>query len=595
MNNSRLLSYLGIMSCVGITSGMILISAHPISGYVVSVYSSISPIIKLNIVLFSMLSLAFIYHYAKLNTFQKSAFLIIMALNSSIILLFPYIRGIIITNAGDTLEHVGRTLDIIVTGKINFNVNFYPALHIVSATLSLITNISPVKVIGFFGPMFSLVLYPIFILAFSKLVNSNKFAVSLSVVLALTFPLNYFNSLYNSFTVPNGISYMILPLYFYVLFYVISKRTLKTIYIYLPLISTISIFHPLVNTLILSSLFVAVVLLYIKLEPSRYDWNILLSSLVVHALIYISYIVYLTTVWKSPINSLKRFLLGIRIVERTADIVNKISKLGLTYFEIFRLTFKTSGHLLILFTFTLLAILYIVISSQKDYTRHNNSIYTWYSVILGFYLVNIILFGIQLLSPSVFNVAYYRFFLAMMALSPSLAILYISNKFKKSFKITTSVVIIISFLISSMIAYPSPYSLRIGSQLTKSDATEAMFIFSHRPSHIRVYGYLTRGTVGRFFSLLQPFREYKASQWSTWKSDNFQLPNHFGYSSNNTFLSNQIMVGSFIVISVRDFFAYTTVWRAVGRLDWSDMNKINLDPTVNLIYNTGENLAYWVS
>lgn len=559
------------------------IHSKPIVQYEIDLYSNVKNIIYINIALYSIISYIFIMKCKQFSCFLRNSMILSIATLSSITILFPYIRGVTVANSGDTLTHIGYTRDILLTGNINFGINIYPLLHILTSAIVLILDTHVSLVSSLLNPLLSLSIYPlaVYILSKKRIPNTTQIVPIISLFIAFTFPLNYFASLYNSFTAPNALAYMLLPIYVYILIYfLIRKDVIILIILQLLLLSSI-ITHPLLNFMIIFSIFAMILIM--NLTEIRKKNLSLVTLLAFYTITSIAYLVYLTQIWKVPIMNLVKYLSGNIIIEQTVGIFDKTSKLGLDFWQLIYLSVKTIIHqaLLIFLTF-----LYFI----KNIRKHSKT--EKHLIFLSVYSVLFVLFTIQVLTPSFLNIAYYRFLLGILAISPPLISELFGKRFNTRIKIVTIVLIVISVIIGYQIVYPSPYSLQINPQATSQDITTSGFILTNSLKNFKMYGYLTTSVVGRSFALhTSSIEEYEELR-GYWAGLAYTLPNHLGYPRRT--LEVTPLMDSYIVLSTRDILAYTTVWKSVGRINWRDFRHFNSDYNTNLIYTSGQNWVYRV-
>lgn len=553
---------------------LIYLYKNPLAGYTLSLYEGVEVVIIFNVLIF-IISIFFLL-YLKNNRIIELVFIISIFMCLSIILMLPYIRGIRVTNGGDSLVHVGITLDIIRTGRIDSYHNPYPLLHIYVASISIISGIFPDKMLSLFNPLVSILLYPLLTYTLSTRLFNTKIGIY-SFMLAFLLPLNYFQAHYQSFTTPNGLAYMLLPLYFWIVYKIMYYDSIKLYILYILIVSSMSILHPLANVIVLITLFIYILILFFINEKIKNIYTIFL----IHLVIFLSYLIYLTSVWKIPISNLNRLISGIIIVERTADIEGFIRKLGLNYLDIIEVGVRVAGHQGFMLILALLGIF-----ASKKKSRNN-----YILLFKIFYSINFLFFIAQLIFPPLTNIPYYRYLLAMLGLSPIFAPIYILKKAKKCSKHIILAFLSVSFISSSLVAYPAPYSLWASGHATLSDYSIAGFISKYSDlNNIKLYGYYTKNIVGRYFLFYQSLEEYSKYRYKTWDGNKFILFDHFKYN-----ISTMDSSYSYIVTSIRDFLAYTTVWKNLERLSWGDLPRLNSDYNLDLIYNNNDSRLFRLS
>jgi hypothetical protein len=507
----------------------------------------------------------------------------------------PYIVGAYLMNGGDLPSHGGSVLDIILFNNIDFQINYYPFTHLLTFCILSICNLSYMSTIASLAPFFSILVPVFFYIAVNEATHNNKAAI-LSFLFSSTF---YLSSLFqiNSITSPNAVSILLLPIIFY-LFLKRNNGDLKLSYsICLMVFLTAYIFyHPLSNFVLLFS----VILCHFvcKFVGTKSD----ISSIQYFACAFFAYLFYLTNIWKIPVKNIKRYVLGYDPYTGASavNITENIDKLGFDLYDIVWFSIKTFGHQIIM----------LLISSSYIYFLFHNRAkldeklrYNWFIFLLSYLFISGILFSVQMISPYSLNISFFRFLAYTLVFTPFFCSLFFSdlsfNFFNRSngrFKnYSIYSVLSILFTISLFVIYPSPHINKINDQVTYSELEGSDWILNYKQEDIGISGYLGYSVTKRLISGLIPHREYVKTRYIMWEDQNVTVPDHFGYDQNDNSISDVYMSKRYILLTLKDIIAYTTVYSNVGRISLDDIKDLNYDVGASLTYNNGQYWVYYVS
>lgn len=558
----------------------LLLKLNPLPGYVYSFYEHV-PIIfwVFSTIIFLGASILLIEFRFIQRKYVYILFFLIL-LNNTVIIFSPYICGAYIMSGGDLPTHGGMVLDIFHTGKIDFDVNFYPLTHILAFSISSLSNIDYMDSVKILSPIFSILL-PLYFYILAKEITDNQFIQILTFLISSTF---YFSSLFqdNSITTPRALSFLMLPILFFLFIKSTSpsKKTLSYTVCLLLSFSSYVFFHPLTSIVLVSSF----VLLYVLGKSLKMQFshrgNLFFSCAVS------AYFIYLTKIWVGPAQNIYHFLLGYKILGGYwRDIPVQLGKLGLTGFELASFFIKTFGHQALLLILSFFSVIFILFRRKREKSN------AWFLAIFSLLLASGMLFLISIFMPSSINTAFWRFLPFLMVFSPILSSLFLSTLRKRSL-----VILILSFLFinSLLVVYPSPYSHQVNAQVTRMNLSISRWILGHKNSDVGLSGYLGYSRTIRMISGLIPYSQFLDEQYTLRQYKKSRIPDHLGYEENSD-IWDTLQEERYLIISKYDIVAYTQVYRNIGRISLEDIEKVNNDYTALLVYDNREYVVFYIS
>ena len=580
MVNSNQVKTALIFSWILIIINTLALYYHPLPGYVFSFYEFLPEYFWINSIMVFLITSVVLIHSRSIYSLYSCVCLVLIIVNSMIILLSPYVCGAFLMSGGDLPSHVGMVVDIINTGHINFNIVHYPLSHVLASFIMQVTSLNQYISVIILAPIFSLVL-PFYLYSLAKTVVSNYYICICSFLIGSTF---YLSSLFqsNSITTPNALSFLWIPLLFYLLIRCRKSGTDKSYGILLILCLAASIlFHPLTNV-VLSILFVTLLILDFVLKDrskTKYYIGLFIS-------LFFAYLLYLVNIWVRPLKRIANLLIydiNPTITSSAVDIGANLDKLGVSGLDTLILLFKIFGHqiiLLIASTVCLLIIVVQIIRRSFDLKANQN---TWVLPVALLYGISGFFLLIQIIRPSTLDISFFRFLSYLMIFTPVLTSLLLLYFIKQSPPIMLTTILIL-FIGSLLVVYPSPYISQANPQVDLSDICGTNWYLDHKAAEIGSSGYFGNGRLIRLVSSIIPPEEYMRDRYSVWGGD--QVPDHFGYN-NFTTIGDTIRDERYIVVSKFDLTVYNQVYASINRLTKEDVNQLYADPYVNLIYQNG--------
>jgi hypothetical protein len=593
-----------LLSCIA--TAVFLIARNPITGYELSIYSSLFPFIIILIIAPVIGGIWLVIYGIFRNDGHWKMGLLIILLSNLIIVLLPYLKGYAFSDGGDHLLHLGYVLNILNTAFINSR-DVYPVTHILIAQFSLITNISPDIIINFLGPLF----YLLFIL-FTYVLAKNTLSKA-AAVLAVTASSILFCYYYNEIF-PMGFAFIMFPLLFFMYFRNVKTRSDGMVGLLVLMIILMVFFHPVASFILGVTLFVMECgnLIYrkffsIKKEPGSvlmpqsagyFNFNLPLISFLGFTL----WIWYRFDVWGGAISSLASWFNNqLAVQSMTAIAQESFNKLGLNITDQLLLFIKSYGHTFIYLGLSVITIVLIIRMLAKK--REVNICLFSYALI---FLPLVCIWLIDYVRP-ISDLSSGRLISVVTAMFPVLVGFALQrigyggseypreneNKVTKAGfkKIAAASMVGLTLLVCSIIGilgiYPSPYRYQpywgISHQTLDG---ESWIVENGNPSTNILSMYVTStGSIA-------------AALWGTDvsdypKSDLQGIDYHFGYNSYQT-LGESYAENKYMFLVSSNKLLYTELWPQVGRLNLSDFAKLENDFSISCIYNDGEAQNYYV-
>jgi len=501
---------------------------------------------------------------------ESQALMVLLLVNNAIILLAPYISGVFLMNGGDLPTHGGMVLDIFEEGSIDFESNFYPIAHILAFAVCAGVGTDYITSFRDLGPFFSLLL-PVFIALLARVCGGNTRVTTIAFVLACGF---YFSSLFqlNSITTPNGLSLLLLPFLIYVTVRSDASRTFR---IALMVIMVVYVFfHPITSVLLM--LWFGVYFLVKRMTKV----NRRLPGPMFFSCAFVSYLIFLTAVWKPRISNAGQFFRGYRPPPGYAvDIGEGISKLGLDTVDTVLLFLRMFGHQSVLLLLSAVFILALMRRANAESSR-------MLAMLISLFAAGALVLAVQLLVPTLINISFFRPLSYVMLATPIFtAFLFGAMSQRIRNLVFVVAVSILLFGASVLVVFPSPYIMQANSQVTYEDLEGARWILEKRNESIGMSGYFGNGITIRLVSALIPYSEFYRERYQIWVDDKNLMIDHLGYMEYST-VAEYLGEQRYIVITSYDLITYEGVYSNIGRLVWEDLAQADLDTTLSKIYSS---------
>jgi len=597
-NFIKLILILGFFILVLIS--LIIMRTPAATGYEISIYEAYPiyfwMLIISSIFIGELVLLRYALNYNGSNLWVGGALLIVI---SNIILLFqPIIRGYAIYGRGDVLTHIGYIKDMLVSGTIGSNP--YPLDHIffISLNLTSLFNLSDLVILipVIFSMFFML---SMFLLARTVFESNEKVIFVLIFASLLLF--GNTNSLFSPYTQ----SLMLFPFVLYLFFKSRgSNHKVAFSIMLILLVSFVTFFHPL-SAIILILIFLLIEFLRIthqwltrksqwlteKLSFSKSKFASSQNIILIAIIIFFSWGTYAYLLLKN-VDRMFASLFGEYPLTSQLQSYSELLIYGQpTFITFVKTVLLTYGQYILLIAISMFAILYIL-KLRKSERLHFYHIFSS-AGFLFFLLASFVTF----VSLHVFGFTRMLFIAILFSILLTSFILdYLKKTYNnassyKKFKIGILCVLILSITIfSTLNLYQSPFTRVANQQVSKSELGGMETFLNYRNSS---FSTLELGISNyRFFEAIYGKEAPKINVFYKKRVRSVGVPDHLGYN-NNSFFGSAYKSNVYIVLSTLGENSYQELYHEkefVGKWRFSpdDFIKLNNDPSVNLIYQSGD-------
>jgi len=498
-----------------------------------------------------------------------------LILTSSAILCLPVLRGYFLYGGNDPYTHFQTIVSIIGSGS--FSTDYYPFSHVFAAEIAQITSLPPQTAEGLLMPILSL-LFALFIYCLATVVCERRERVLLAAALGFIPIFSYYGTAFY----PEGAALLMLPLAFYLAFKVRYERG------YAPLLIVVlfvfPFLHPLVSLVLvfcLFSMFVGGAILKGRGFITRTHLSVTIGLIAGFAW-------YAWFSAQTAENGLSRnviaWLMGERvIIPRTAELEG-VDSLGLQGSAV--LALKTYGVQIFGCAISVIAIGIVLL----HFYRRDKSMSNYFIVAVAAIATTL---GSLFLFASTAQETLGRFFSASPAWAwiPILAALPLSvvNNKRKYGAWLVGAIIITSSLFGVAAVFRSPWISQVNWDFTYQDkALQAWYA-----PLIGTYGYA---------QIAFPVGSMRTQSW-TYVAEQ-PIPPHFGYTNQTTLrssLSNNSLIAfgqdRQLAVAENPVLNNSPIMGIWGfpAITPADINKLQNDRSVNVIYTTGADEVLFVT
>lgn len=568
-NRRRLLSVLSIASFICLIPALVIINNHsPASGYELSTYDAF-PIIVWVLIGLSM-SLGIIITISEAFSKIRIGFwkvgLIILMIVTAIIVLLPIIRGYYLVGYPDPFGHLNYTNVILDTGHFN---TYYPMTHLVAATLTQSTGLSPEIALEMI-PIFLTIIAPIFIFCLARVVTHKNLGYSIIAAIIGTIPLYTY---YHVSVYPQTFALFLFPIFFFIYFkYRESATESFTIPIILFLIVFVFI-HPFIEIILIICLLVGDISDWVWGNRADKERKILRLSFVSFLIFFSWYVSF--AIFDRMTGRFLNWLNGnILDLPRSSEVaITNQMDIG----NQLLLIMKLYGGQLILLAITAIGLI-IILSSIRKRESNKKHLFVLSSISLSAGLAYLLVFTATI-SITIGRLLGANTMIWVMPIFSGLILFEFGRK--KRLRIAFVVMIILfSSILSIFAVYRSPWVLQPNTQVTQEDI-EGLNWYSQVESQdfpIVYLGWPERGSI--------------------------DIPQHFGYENNTTLgktLGNNtiiyytsrfdLMIANEILAGENSLVSYGL---NVKGFNQADIERLQNDTTVNRIFSNGVVEIYFV-
>lgn len=565
-----------------------IVTTTPLAtGYELSIYNAYPPYFFIVILISFSCSLLGILHsiYAeKIGISCLANIFAILAFNIILILL-PLFRGYAFYERHDALTHVGIIKDILRSAHLSSD-NFYPIFHVFPSVILQITDINNMFfLIREFIPLAFYIFYIFCIYLIVKEITKDSKA-SLFAFLFASVPL--FGGQLTAFT-PSDILFFIVPFLLYSFYLDLHAHSIKTKILFIIGLILVPYMHPeIVIFLIISFLLFFILTKFFDLKNVT-NKNVFLNPLLI---LFISFFIWFSTSSQFSLYSRRLYLwfskeIGSAPINYYRTL---LSRAQLSLNEFLELLIKREGARMIYFILASLTILVIIknIFSKRKVERNQ--------VFFGLLFLSVSFFA----AFSLFNdvVVGYGRVLKYAILSSTILISIFLISYRDKTKVNTSknklfflivfCVLVTSTAISTFNLHPSPIVRSYNSQVTAMEINGANWLVEFGDRNIEpmdmfiTFGRFVQAKQGYDYSM-QEDRTYATALYSTKRSP----PDHFNYMYYNT-LGESYSEDKYLLTNKLMKLFYFELWPDIARFTTDDFRKIDIDATVNRIYENGE-------
>lgn len=627
---------LSIIALWSITFAVVLLWNNPLLHYQLSPYSGIPAIAwALLFIAFFLAGYVLVSSQAGKTETANRWFLIgllMVVLVSAVVLLFPYIRGAWFMDKGDSISHVALTGRILM---FHHAYSYYPPLHILSANLVMITEISAYTAITSLGILFYL-LYIVWTYCLAKVVLKDRSMIALAIIAAATFPLSRIAA------IPWYLSLTILPLV--ISSYSTKYKSMSHSITCLILLSLSVFFHPLTGLILMFCLIG--IELFQRLQGTLARQNTPRQLITIRAeygaalffsVVFLSWMVYLNIhLFAGNVGRLiEAITSSIQVTEHQWYVVD-FPTLGIEGWGFVNLFLKMYGAHIIFLALTLIAIFltYKMIRSGTA-LESEHKLFS----LSGFIVVTGLVMLVALARPSVMYVNITRLTNPLTVMTPifvayALYHIYIhlkdkviqrfrmfNGKIKGGLLLLPLIILTITFVIMTFMIYPSPYVKQSNLQLVEPEIAGATWLLEHTKLEKDIEGYdlginwrlmeVSASLAGYFPAGYYPAGYHPAGYhpehpYVYFRKLSKRLPDHMGYDSYDTMgdyfgaiklptaTGFELLDDGYVVLTRERMIRALELYAPLGWLNQDDLGKFYNDSTVNRVYSNYEYSTFWV-
>lgn len=536
---------------------LIIIFTPPATGYELSIYNAYPWYFWLFLLITIFLGQLIILKYVFYRLLEKKDTswllgIVIFLIPIIILLCLPIIRGYPTYGFGDHLTHIGDVKDIIQYGAVGKN-NFYPNLHILTASLTLTTGSDTINIVNFLSRFFFIFPF-IFIYLFCGIMFNNKNKTLFAFILTST--LLFFGS-YTKYIAPYNQSFLLtlIILYLY-LKRGTTKNSISFSLLFIILTISYTFYHP-INNLFLIIVFISftitfyfypkinqITLINSEKKLNEKSLNIILLSVLIFCVWYFSF----ASIVGGFIQVFRSIFYG-----ASESFFQTQATMLATYkpalFDTLKTILFVYGMLFIVGFLSIFSLIYGYMKWRRNKQKYRLSIWFIFSGI-SFLIFSILLAGAFFAN---FIVSWARFFVWAMIFSIILITLvfysllsnskYDKNHIKSIKKLVLTVIVSV-FLISLTFLtvftlYNSPLTNDQNLQVTKMDWEGVEWILDHNNKQITIkdlgithwryshaiYGINKTKSIENFSTIIKPIPDHFSYDTKTSLGDFYHVSN----------------------------------------------------------------------
>lgn len=575
-NNMNLMYLLAIVPSVGLLYLFIVLQNLIPHGYEIDIYAQLPS--------YFWIILIFNYFCSCILLLQKNRFLknagiyYFLANFLAVFLIIPEL-GYYVYGSDDEISHIGNIRNILSAGFIDTQ-NIYPSTHILYSIISKITGLEPNYTCFVLSAYFSL-LFIIGIITLSrKILNFGSSVHYILIPSAFIFYLGHFHFS----NVPNYISFTLLPIILFSMFFYLTKKTYQTTILLIIFLLSLPFLHPFIWLFIVFLICCVFIYANIYSHPTINVQSLFLLCICSFGMWAING--YILDIFGKNISL---FAMG-SIDSVGVEAAAKFSKINLNWYELFEFLLFYSGRysipLLIISIFVLAVLSKKYVFSSQQFTQIKYLIITLiiFSTFQLFFVFNPVISH----SPDRISNLNYAVFVLVPLFAISLNYLC---KYNSHWKYILKITFILTFVFSLSVygAFYSPLIKHANIATTNNEVEGMAWLFESKNEY-PIYD--ISGSIGmRYSTLFNSPAEHRnrLGKDILWSSIG-NVPDHFGYDKYHDYTGDE----QYIVINTRTELLYQTVYKEVGRFNENDFIKFDNDSNISKVYDS-LNIKHYMS
>ena len=571
----------------------------PATGYESSIYRSTPLILWVSLIASVIVGVALVVVSIVKNELDRSSLwkigFLLVFLSYTVCLALFIIRGYYMwCMTGDPASHIGWIKETINAGHVPTSI-IYPITHIYLSELVYFTGLDLV-VLHKIVPLAIGSLCVLFMYVLAKALFANYGCALLAGVISCCLTFGWYHNL-----TPNALSNMLIP---FALFLIIKFLQTREWTWAIPL-SAIIILYPVFHVLPAIVLGLVLLTLWIPVKLAETIQNLrerrayILKynredlRLVVPFLLLLSWFIFWISSFQVFGHTIKDIYDTVALEEKEskgAAFLDQISYAQNYGYSVVEQALKVYGVQAILVLLSLLALL--LLWREFSSRGQNKPLLSLYGPFIAILFMMGILF--------IFNLPFGPFrFMIYISMLGTLFAAYLLSHFlvdrksknnsllqRTAFKVPcVTAVIILLFLASMLILYPSPYNLGMSYHTTQSEVMGMTFFYDHRDLDVPVTGITV--APGRFsHAFLTP--EEQSVQCLPMYLEDRAVPWHFGYNRHHT-LAAHYTDETNLIITQRDRQIYLDIFPDMAKFRFTeqDFEQLDYDPGISLLYSNG--------
>ena len=515
-----------------------------------------------------------------------------LLLSNFIVLCLPGLRGFFLSSYSDAIEHVGYTVDILLTGSV-IGRDLYPAVHLLTASIAEVSDIPPEAVMRYLPAFFSMLfMVGTYLLATSVFKEKGQILLAALAGTTLLFGVTQ-HAVY-----PQGFALLLTPLVLYLYFRISEETHPGLVACFIILLLLMPFAHPTPSFMLILALPI--------MEIARVGYyRIFKTGSLAKGFSIINTIIFLASLgvwflWLSRSVVFTQTILKIwqwirgDISTITPKVIEPFGELQMFHgFDLIAVVFKMYGAQLIFLALGLIVALTIVIKA-----RHRGE------EIQKPFVCSILFITIGLAELLYFNIIRLQAVGRLVTLSFPLILtpllvgficyqLFSRLKFQKLRMLALAIFLLLCLTLGLSSLYRSPWTGQPSWEVSYAEAEGVKWFIEHEDlsSHIYLMGFHFP-----FFNLAS-FETFQARNYYGRCEYRFHnLPEHFGYEENPS-LGAIFHSDKYLIITNR--FKYTMADPALSQrmivkpgvhypgFEPADFDRLEEDQFVDRLYSNG--------